>query len=135
MSSLVLRTATRLLLPLLLLFSIYLLLNGHNEPGGGFVGGSIAATAFILYHFAHGLERAQGIVRLQLRVVMAAGLSVIAVSAIVPLLGGKPLLTGLWLEQELPLIGKLGTPLLFDLGVYLVVVGISLLIIFTLAEE
>ena len=53
------RTAARLLMPLLLLFSVFLLLRGHNEPGGGFVGGLVAAAAFALYAIAFGTRRAR----------------------------------------------------------------------------
>ena len=56
MKSLILRTATRFLMPLLLLFALFLLFRGHNEPGGGFVGGLVVAAAFILYAIAYGVS-------------------------------------------------------------------------------
>jgi multicomponent Na+:H+ antiporter subunit B len=135
MRSLILSTAARLLLPLILLFSVFLLLRGHNEPGGGFIGGLVASTAFALYALAYDVKQARRTLRVDPHVLIAAGLLVALVSGLLPLLFGKPFLTGLWIERELPVLGKAGTPLLFDLGVYLVVFGIMLMILFALAEK
>lgn len=137
MNSLILRVATRFMLPLLLLFSIFLLMRGHNEPGGGFSGGLVAAAAFVLYGFAFTFEEARQAVRVDPRNLIGTGLLVALGSGIVSLLTGQPLLTGLWMEVDTPGFGTLhlGTPLVFDVGVYLVVVGVTLSIIFPLAEE
>jgi multicomponent Na+:H+ antiporter subunit B len=133
--SLILSTATRYLLPLLLLFSIFLLLRGHNEPGGGFVGGLVAAAAFALYAIAYDVPQARRALGLDPRTLMAVGLLAAAGSGGLSLVAGKPFMTGLWSAQEVPVLGKVGTPLVFDTGVYLVVIGVVLMIIFTLAEE
>jgi multicomponent Na+:H+ antiporter subunit B len=135
MESPVLRSGTRLLLPLMLLFSLFLLVRGHNEPGGGFVGGLAAATAFALVLLSEGLATARRLLRFEPLALVAAGLLVALASGLPSLLAGQPYLTGLWLGTPLPVVGKLGTPLLFDVGVYLVVVGIVLAILFALAEE
>jgi multicomponent Na+:H+ antiporter subunit B len=135
MTSLILSTATRYLLPLLLLFSIFLLLRGHNEPGGGFAGGLVAAAAFALYAIAHNVADARSALRIKPRTLIAVGLLVAVSSGLVSLLAGYPFMTGLWNNRALPVLGKVGTPLLFDIGVYLVVIGVTLLIIFSLAEE
>ena len=135
MTSLILSTATRFLLPLLLLFSIFLLLRGHNEPGGGFVGGLVAATAFVLYALAYGVEMAQRVLYVHPRILIGTGLLAAAGSGLFAVVNQQPFLTGLWSEHEVPVLGKVGTPLLFDVGVYLVVVGITLMIIFSLAED
>lgn len=135
MRSLILLTAIRYLLPLLLLFSIFLLLRGHNDPGGGFVGGLAAAAAFVLYAIARGVAEAQKILRVNPRTLISLGLLTAAISGTFSLAVGQPFLTGLWGKQEIPVLGKVGTPLMFDLGVYLVVIGVTLLIIFSLAEE
>jgi len=125
-----------MLLPLLLLFSVFLLLRGHNEPGGGFVGGLIAAAAFALYAFAEGADAARFVLRIAPRTLIATGLATAVLSALVaPVFAGLPFMTGLWSKVTLPAIGKLGTPLFFDLGVFQVVLGVTLLIIFSLAEE
>jgi len=135
MESLVLRTATRYLLPLLLLFSVFLLLRGHNEPGGGFVGGLVAATAFVLYAVAYDVRAAQRALHFRPRRLMAVGLGLAVFSGVISLLAGDPFMTAQWDGHAIPVIGKPGTPLLFDSGVYLVVIGVTLRIIFTLAEE
>ncbi len=135
MPSLILRTATRLLFPLLLLFSLFLLWRGHNEPGGGFVGGLVAAIAFSLHAFAFGVVATRRVLRAPPVRLVATGLAVALGSGLVSLASGLPFMTGLWLERPLPLLGKLGTPVLFDLGVYLVVWGITMTIVFELMEE
>lgn len=135
MSSLILSTATRYLLPLLLLFSAFLLIRGHNEPGGGFVGGLVAAAAFALYAIADGVTTAQRILRLNPITLIGLGLLIAAISGFVAVVTGQPFMTGVWGSQPVPVLGKVGTPLLFDIGVYLAVIGVVLLIIFSLIEE
>ncbi len=137
MNSLILRTATRFLLPLLLLFSLLLLVRGHHEPGGGFSGGLVAAAAFVLHRFAFGAEDARRALPVDARVLIGAGLLVAVGSGSLALLAGRPLMTGLWGRVSVPGFGDLdvGTPLLFDVGVYLAVVGVTLSIILPLAEE
>lgn len=135
MTSVILSTAIRLLLPLLLLFSVFMLLRGHNEPGGGFVGGLVAAAAITLYALAERAEEARHLLRWDPRSLIASGLALFLTSGILPLLSGQPFLTGLWLPWPLPVLGYVGTPLLFDLGVYLLVAGMALLIILSLMEE
>ncbi len=137
MTSLILRTATRFLLPLLLLFSLFLLVRGHHEPGGGFSGGLVAAAAFALYRFGFGAEEAARVLPVDARTLIGAGLLVAIVSGSLALLIGRPLMTALWGQVFVPGVGALdlGTPLLFDVGVYLAVVGVTLSIILPLAEE
>jgi multicomponent Na+:H+ antiporter subunit B len=135
MDSIILRTTTRLLFPLMLVFSVFLLIRGHNEPGGGFAGGLTAATAFALVLASHGLEMARRVLRVDPLSLIGAGLGVSLVSGVLPLLVGEPFLTGLWLDAAIPVIGHLGSPLVFDVGVYLCVLGVTLTIVFALAEE
>jgi multicomponent Na+:H+ antiporter subunit B len=136
-TSLILRTTTRFVLPLLLLFSVFLLVRGHHEPGGGFSGGLVAAAAFVLYRFAFGVEDVRRVLPLDTRALLGVGLLVAAGSGSLALLAGRPLMTGLWVRVPVPGVGDLdlGTPLLFDVGVYLTVVGVTLSIILPLAEE
>lgn len=137
MTTLILATAARFLLPLLLLFSIFLVATGHNEPGGGFVGGLVASAAFSLYAIAYGVGTVRTLLRFDLRSLAGLGLLVIASSGMVGLVRGQPFLGPQW--WTLPSIGggpiEVGTPMLFDVGVYLVVVGAVLTIILSLAEE
>jgi multicomponent Na+:H+ antiporter subunit B len=136
-TTVILATAARFLLPLLLLFSLFLLAVGHNEPGGGFVGGLVAASAFALYAIAYGEDAVRGLLRVDLRVLAGLGLTLVLASGIIPMTLGQPFLTGRWWTLRLGEAGPidLGTPLLFDAGVYLVVLGTVLTIILTLAEE
>lgn len=134
--STILVTATRILLPLMLLFAFYIFVRGHNDPGGGFIGGLIAATAFSLYGIANGMNAARALLRVHPRMLIGVGLLCVVVSGLVaPLLFGEPFLTAKWSTVVLPAFGKLGTPLLFDTGVFLGVIGVTSMIIFTLAEE
>jgi multicomponent Na+:H+ antiporter subunit B len=139
MTSRILQTATRFMMPLLLLFSVFLFLRGHNHPGGGFIGGLVGAAAFALYALAYGVAAAREALRLDARTLLAAGLLIVLSVAVLPLALGLPLLAQrhFWIEPTVPGLGQvaLGTPLLFDLGVYLIVVGAALTIILTLAEE
>ncbi len=137
MSSLILRTATRLLKPLMLFFSVFVLLRGHNEPGGGFAGGLMAAAAFALYTITFDVSSARSALRIDPHNLVGAGLLLAAISGGISLLQGRPFLTGQWITLPVPGVGDvaLGTVLLFDIGVYLVVLGVTVLIIWSLAEE
>ena len=135
MASIILSTAARYLLPLLRMFSVFVLFRGHDEPGGGFVGGLVAASAFALYALALDTDQARRVLRFDPRSILALGLLTSTMAGASALLLGKPFLTGLWTTVVLPVAGKIGTPMFFDIGVYLVVVGMASLIIFSLTEE
>ncbi|CAN5859639.1 Na+/H+ antiporter subunit B [soil metagenome] len=137
MRSLILVTAARLLTPLLLLFSMFLLLRGHNAPGGGFAGGLVASAAFILLAISRDPAAARQALHIEPQALIGVGLLVAIAAAVAGLLVGDPLLTGQWLEIPLPNGDylELGTPLAFDVGVYLVVLGATLTMVLTLAEE
>jgi len=133
-TSLILAAATRLILPLMLLFSVFLLLRGHQEPGGGFVGGLVAASGFALYAIAYGVDRAREVFRIGTIELIGAGLLLAFISGLLSLFWDRPFMTALWTGIELPVIGELSTPLVFDTGVYLVVVGVTLTVIFAMFE-
>ena len=139
MNSLILRNVTRFMLPLLLLFSLFLFVRGHQRPGGGFSAGLVATAAFTLYAMAFGVSELRRIAWFGPQWLIGVGLLVSLASGIVGLAQGYPLLTHqyAWVELTLPSVGKfwLGTPLAFDLGVYLVVLGVTLTMILNLAEE
>ena len=136
MRSIIFQTATTYLLPLLLLFSVFILLRGHYLPGGGFVGGLIAATAIVLHRLAFGLEETQRMLGFHPGVLMPVGLLLALGSGWLPMLwAGEPFMTGLWASEPIPVIGLVGTALFFDTGVYLVVVGVTLTILFTISEK
>ena len=137
MRGLILPTATTWLMPVLVLFSVFLLLRGHNEPGGGFAGGLVAASAFVLLSIANGVGAARRALHFDPRTFIGVGLLLMLIGGfIAPLLYGDPFLTSHWWKVP---VGdyevSLGTPLVFDIGVYLAVAGTVLLIVFSLEEE
>ncbi len=137
MNPIILRTAARVVLPLLLVFSVFLFVRGHNSPGGGFIGGLTAALAFCLHLVAHDPAATRRVLRLRPRTFAAGGLALAGLSGLGSLLHGRPFMTAAWSQTTVPGLGKLaiGTPLVFDLGVYFVVFGVSLGIVLTLAEN
>ena len=136
MTSLILRTTARYLTPLLLIFSIFLFLRGHNEPGGGFAGGLVAAAPFALLSIAFGAAEARRVLQVDPRTLIGLGLLAAVAGGVIGLLYGKPFLSGVWGYFQLPGLGSVefGSPILFDLGVYFVVIGVTLSIIFALEE-
>lgn len=134
MNTIILKIASKYILPLLLLFSIFMLLRGHYLPGGGFVGGLVASIAFVLHGFANGLDKTRHLMRIHPGFLMPVGLSVSVLSGMLPMFLGLPFMTGIWYPEKLALIGSLGSALFFDIGVYLVVIGATLTIIFSIAE-
>lgn len=136
MTSLILRTTARYLTPLLLIFSVFLFWRGHNQPGGGFAGGLVAAVPFAIFSIAFGAAEARRVLHVEPHVLIATGLLTALVSGVLSLLVGDPFLTSSWGSLRLPGLPslELGTPVLFDLGVYLLVIGVTLSIIFALEE-
>jgi len=135
MISIILAVAMRYMLPLLLLLAVYLLLHGHNVPGGGFIGGLVASAAFSLYTLANGAEEARKILMIDPRTLMGVGLFALLASGVCGLLLEEPFLTGIWSTVKVPVLGKVGTPFIFDCGVFLVVIGVTLTFIFSLEED
>lgn len=134
-SSLILLAATRILMPLLLLYSLFLLWRGHNAPGGGFVGGLVAASAFVLYSLTSGVPASRRALRLDPSTLLSVGLGVALLSGVGGVVLGRPFLSAVWGTVEIGAVRlPLGTPLLFDVGVFLAVMGVVLTIVFTLAE-
>jgi multicomponent Na+:H+ antiporter subunit B len=137
MNSRILQTTAAFLLPLLLLYSVLVLGRGHNVPGGGFTGGLIAAAALALYAVAYNVGLAKKLLRLDPHLLISGGLLLAAGSGLAATASKKPFLTGLWstLSAGDRSDIHLGTPLLFDVGVYLVVFGVTVLIVLSLREE
>ena len=135
MTSSILQTATRLLMPLLLLFAVFLLLRGHNQPGGGFVAGLVVAASFVLYSIAFGVEAARRVLRVRPSTLLGVGLLVAFVSGLPGVATGKPFMTSVWTSLAVGSIAlDLGTPLIFDVGVCLAVIGVVLTIVLTLTD-
>ena len=137
MSSFILRTTMRFLLPLLLLYSVFLFLRGHNHSGGGFIGGLVAGSGFILYALGCQVSELKQLIKVEPRNLMVWGLTLTFLSALAPLFWGDNFLKGEWYALQMPRFGEIwiGTPLFFELGVYLVVIGTTLTILMNLMEE
>jgi multisubunit Na+/H+ antiporter MnhB subunit len=112
-------------------FAVYLLLRGHNHPGGGFIGGLASGMSLVLLGLAVGVERMQQVLRFDPVRIAAVGLLIATTSAAMPMLWGDPFLTQY--NMKLGSFG-LGTPLVFDLGVFLTVVGVTVRLIAILAR-
>ncbi|NMG43112.1 monovalent cation/H+ antiporter subunit A [Aromatoleum toluvorans] len=127
----------RLLLPLAMLVSLFFLLRGHNAPGGGFVGGLVLATAVILQYMVGGTAWVESRLRIHPLYWIAAGLLAAAVAGIGAALAGAPFLTSKAWHGELPWIGELhlSSVLVFDLGVYMLVVGATVLMLVAIAHQ
>ena len=134
--SLILRTATLIVLPLQLLFSIFLLLRGHDEPGGGFIGGLVASGAFALYLYAFGVRALQRLLPISPKDLLALGLLLGLLATLPAALLGEAFFTAQWLKVSLgDNLIKLSTVLIFDIGVYLTVVGTLITMFSALAES
>jgi len=114
----------------ILVGSIYLLFAGHNQPGGGFVGGLVAGAAVALRYIAGGLDEVRHISPFRPWTILGAGLFLAATVATIPVLLSDPVLASAYLTLDLPLLGKVSlvSAALFDVGVYLVVVGLVLMV-------
>ena len=135
MTSSILQTAARLLMPLLLLFAVFLLLRGHNQPGGGFVGGLVVSASFVLYSIAFGVDAARRALLVRPSTLLGMGLLVALVSGLPAVVAGHAFMTALWTTVAAGSMAiAVGTPLVFDVGVFLAVIGVVLTIVFTLAE-
>lgn len=137
MSSLILRTAASYLPPVMLLLSLVVLMQGHNVPGGGFVGGLMAASSFALVALAMGHREAKKKLRVPPAILIGSGLGVAVLSGVPAMLWGDPFMTGWWFKVPVPGYEHgvtVGTPVIFDVGVYLLVTGVVLLMIFSLEE-
>lgn len=126
MKSPMLQTLCRFISPFLLVLSVFLLLRGHNEPGGGFAGGLVAAATLALVMFAFDEQAMLEALRVNPRSLAGFGLLVAVCSALPAVFQGNSIMQGVWIEVPTPLgVAHVGTPLAFDLGVYLVVIGVT----------
>jgi multicomponent K+:H+ antiporter subunit A len=137
---LMLRMAARLVLPLALVVTLYIFWRGHNLPGGGFIAGLITAVALVLQYMALGQERADSVLRsmggLRYTRWVGAGLGIAALTGIGAFFLGYPFLTSAYGHPIVPVLGELplATAALFDLGVYITVVGATMLMLSVLGS-
>lgn len=136
MNTLIYRTIAPVITALMLLFSVFVLLRGHNEPGGGFIGGLIAASAFAVFGIAFGVASVRRAIVFHPLSIAGFGLLVATLSGIVSVFSSVPFMTGLWIFPSLVGVEvPLATVISFDIGVYLVVVGGFTSIASALAES
>ena len=136
MKSVIFRAVAPFLTSLMVLFSIFVLLRGHNEPGGGFIGGLIAVSALAIYGIAFGVNAVRRAIRFHPLAIAGAGLLLATVSGLVSVIAGVPFRTGLWIYPSLFGVEvPLATVMSFDVGVYLVVVGAITSIALALEER
>jgi len=124
MNTIIFRTAAPLIVATMLVFSVYVCLRGHNEPGGGFIGGLIAAASIAVYGMASGVPVVRRALRVDPMAIAGFGVVLAALSGLLSLFTGSPFLTSIWAYVELgDTTLPLSTPLVFDIGVYFVVFG------------
>lgn len=134
--SLIMRTAAPLLLWVPVIVSIYVLLRGHNEPGGGFIGGLLAAGGFMFFTIARGPDATRRVMGIAPIALCGLGVLTAAASGLPGLIDpSAPFLTHLWSFPDVGFKLPLGTALVFDIGVYLTVVGTVTAIFLVLVEE
>jgi len=138
MTSTLFKTASRLIVPLTLVFAAYIALRGHNSPGGGFIGGLMASVALILYRLAHGRAAILRLLPFHPRILVALGLGIAYATALAPMFFGRPLLTSLVIDEFYIGLGQtihFASAVFFDVGVLLVVIGVTVGMIQRLSEE
>ncbi|WP_106497535.1 Na(+)/H(+) antiporter subunit B [Lentibacillus sp. Marseille-P4043] len=136
-NDLILRTTTSVIAFILLGFAVYLLLAGHNSPGGGFVGGLMTASAIVLMYMSYGMEAVKKILPINFRTLIPIGLLIAVSTGIGSFVFNVPFLSHTFGHFTLPILGEveLATAMLFDMGVYVTVLGVTMTIILTIAND
>jgi len=136
MNTVIFRTIAPFITALMLLFSVFILLRGHNEPGGGFIGGLIAASALAIYGIAFGVEAVRRAIRFHPLAIAGFGLLLSCLAGLISIFFAMPFMTGLWVYPVLAGVEvPLSSVMLFDLGVYFVVLGAVASIALALEER
>jgi multicomponent Na+:H+ antiporter subunit B len=136
-NDLILQTIAKLVVFVILLFSVYIFFGGHYSPGGGFVGGLMTAAAIVLLLLAYDIKTVATIIPVDFKIIAGAGLLISALTVAGAAFFNVPMMTHAYEYFNLPILGKtsLHTAVLFDLGVYLVVVGVTMTIIQTIGDD
>ncbi|WP_029042651.1 Na+/H+ antiporter subunit B [Cucumibacter marinus] len=137
MNTVIFRTIAPYLVALMMVFSVFVLLRGHNEPGGGFIGGLIAASALAMYGIASGVSAVRKAIVFHPLSVAGFGVLLASLAGFASLFAEVPFLMGLWATITLPdgTEVAISTPLFFDIGVYLVVLGVLATVALALEED
>jgi len=136
-SDVILHTAAKVLVFIIMAFSVYLLFAGHHNPGGGFVGGLATASGLVLLYIAFDAQTVRESLPADFKLVGAFGVLVAVLTGAAPLIFDVPFLSHTHGKLYLPLIGEteLTTALVFDVGVYLAVVGTAMTMIQSISED
>lgn len=136
MNTVIFRTITPLIVAVMVIFAVYVTLRGHNEPGGGFIGGLIAAAAMAIFGMSSGPEAVRNALRFEPMAIAGCGVLLAAGAGLVSAFHGAPFLTAFW--ADLPLghsAVTFSTPAMFDIGVFLVVFGTISAVLLGLEEH
>lgn len=135
-NDIILQTITKIVLFIIVTFSIYLFFAGHNAPGGGFIGGLMTSSAIVLLLIAYDIKTVKKLLPVNYIKIAAAGLFIAVMTGVGSFFFSVPFLTHTFGHFHLPILGdtELATAVLFDLGVYLVVIGVTMTIIQTIGE-
>lgn len=133
----ILKTVAKAVVLIILTFGVYLFLSGHNSPGGGFVGGLVLASAFVLLFLSYDTETVKDAIPIDFKKLSAFGVLLALVSGLAPLLFGQNFLEQSFDYFNLPIFGKteLATVLIFEAGIALTVVGVVVNIILSISED
>lgn len=126
--------AARVLIPVQVFLAVFFLLRGHNLPGGGFIGGLLLGLSLVLGLLGFGFTKVRDSIPFAPSTLIGVGLFTAGSSAFFGPIFGKGIFTGVW-GSSVPIIGKLSSVLLFDLGVFLLVGGIVMKVVYSLMEE
>ncbi|WP_456275390.1 Na(+)/H(+) antiporter subunit B [Bacillus sp. AK128] len=136
-NDLILKTTTNIIVFIILAFSFKLFLAGHNMPGGGFIGGLMTSGAIILMYLTYGFSPIKKVIRVPFTVLISIGLTIAVATGVGSFIFDQPFLSHTDEYFYLPILGKthLATAVLFDIGVYLTVIGVTMTIILSIAED
>lgn len=133
----ILKTVTRIVAFIILTFGVELFLSGHNNPGGGFIGGLVLSSAFVLLYLVNDIDTVRKGIPFDFKKIAAIGVFLAVGSGVGSVLFGKHFLTQAFGHFDLPIFGvtELSTVILFEAGVALTVVGVVVTIILTISED
>ncbi|MGZ7445074.1 Na(+)/H(+) antiporter subunit B [Paenibacillus sp. TH7-28] len=136
-NNVILKSVTRVAVVIIFTFSIYLFLNGHHQPGGGFIGGLSTAAAIVLLYLSFGIEKVRENIRVDFKKLAAIGVLIAVGTGMAGAVFGKPFLFQIFGHVDLPIFGdtELASAMIFDTGVALAVIGTAVVIILGISED
>lgn len=136
MNSVLLQIATKYVKWILLVFAVIALIRGHNSPGGGFIGGLLVGLSVIFEKLVDTTKNINSKLWLQPEGYISLGLLFIILSTLPGIFLKQYFMAGVWTSIPIPFVGefKIGTPFIFDIGVFMAVIGVTLMLFFTLTK-